>query len=351
MKSILAFWPAALALVVLSTGGRVDADDRLAAGEPTVLVHPPINKSIGNPVHCLTFIDGDARLATGAASGVHVWDVPSGELLHTLEVDSRGVDTLTLDPSGKLLVAGGASGVIQMWDAQTFKPIRTLGPAPGAIRGLSISPDGKLLAAAGPNGQLGAADREFGILLWDLATGRALPTISHPPPEFGTTVLKFLPEGRRLVTAQDRTLRIVAVESGEITTTVEVPNLPRTLGSIAVSGKRLVTGAHEAKLRLWDTDGWKQVSTWHAHDGLPPPRCGVSSVNFSPDGRYVLSGGMDGMVGVWEVSSGNRLLELDARGESSGRWITGVAMTPDGGFLAAAHYGGTATLWRITIKE
>jgi WD40 repeat protein len=357
MTGLRAFWPAAIGLVVLAAGspleaqGPADAQVRLVAGEPTVLVHPPINKSIGNAVHCLTFLDGGARLATGAASGVLVWDVPSGKLLQTLEVDERGVDALALDPSGTLLVAGGASGVIQVWDARTLKPVRTLGPAPGAVRGLSISSDGKLLAAAGPNGQLGAADKEFGVLLWDLPTGRALPTIPHPPSLYGTTVLAFLPDGKRLVSAQDRTLRVVDVHKGEIVQTVEVPHLPRTLGSIAVGGNRLITGAHEHKLRLWDTDHWREVDTWYAHASLPPPRCGVSLVNFSPDGRYVLSGGMDGMVGVWEAASGRKLLELDARGEVSGRWITGVVMTPDGRMLAASHYGSTATIWRISREE
>jgi WD40 repeat protein len=340
----------AIVLAVFLACTPLHADEHLVAGEPTVLVHPPINKSIGNAVHCLAWLDGGARLATGAASGVLIWDVPSRRLLETLEVDQRGVDTLSVDPSGKLLIAGGASGVIRIWDARTLKPVHTLGPAPGAVRGLSISPDGKLLAAAGPNGQLGAADKEFAILVWDLPTGRMLPTIPHPPPLFGTTVLAFLPDGR-LVSAEDRALRVVNVAEGQIVKSVEIPELPRTLGSVAVGGDRLVTGAYEAKLRLWDAAGLKQVAAWDAHDAQPPPRHGVSAVSFSSDGRYVLSGGMDGMVCVWDAATGSRLLELDGRGEISGRWITGVVMTPDGRLLAASHYGGSATVWSVTREK
>jgi WD40 repeat protein len=342
-----------LGLILIPATCRANEPIQLVAGKPKVLEHPPINKSIGNPVHCLAFVDGGAALATGATSGVFVWDVESGERRQTLDVDERGVDALLLDSQGTRLVAGGASGIIKVFDAQTFKLLNTLGPTPGAVRGLAISPDGKLLASASPNGQLGKADRQFGIMIWDLVKAELRGTIPHPPPEFGMTLLAFLPEGNQILTAQDRTFRVLDIEKREVIRTIDLPDLPRTLGSIALSrdGRRLITGAFEPAIRIWDTQSFEQLLTWDAHEQKPPPERGAASVNVSPDGRFVLSGGMDGMVCVWDASSGRRLLELDGRGEDSGRWITGVAMSPNGRWLAATHYGGTATIWRITDKK
>lgn len=350
-RSALGFWFAAVSVLALAVPGQADAEVQLAASSPTVLNHPPINKSAGNPVHSLVFVDGGAALATGAASGVFIWDVASGKVRQTLLVDERGVDTLALEPRGAFLIAGGASGGIKIWDTRTWKEIRSLGPAARAVRGLAISPDGKVLASVSPDGQKGDKDQGFGIILWDLTTGRKLRTLPQPSPAFGATALSFLPDGRKLLAAQDRTFRVWDVEKSEETKAVELRGVVRSLGSMALrgDGRRLATGVFEPRIRVWDTESWKPVLAWDAHDQEAPPRRGVVCVGYSADGKLVLSGGMDGMVCVWEASSGRRLLQLDARNQSSG-WVTGVAMATDGGTLAATHTGGTATIWRITRK-
>lgn len=324
-------------------------EERLTAGPPLVLKHPPINKSIGNPVHCLSFLDGGARLATGATSGIHIWGTLSGELQQTLEVDQRSVEALVQDPRSQRLVAGGASGVIKVWDARTLKPVATLGPTTAAVSSLAISSDAKLLASASPNAPPSAADEPFAVHLWDLTTNELLRNVELPRPEFGSTSVSFLQDGKQLVVAQDRTFRLIDVQKGTVTRTIQLPELPRTIGRMAVDddGGRLATGVFEAKLRIWDTRDWKQTIAWNAHDQQLPPRRGVSAVSFSADGKYLVSGGLDGQVCVWAVATGRQLLELDGRGESTSGWITGVAVSPQNRLLAVTHFGGTATIWKL----
>jgi WD40 repeat protein len=339
--------------LVVAAGRSTTAEERLVAGPPLVLKHPPINKSIGNPVHCLSFLNDGALLATGATSAVHVWDTRSGELRQTLDVDERAVEALTQDPRGTRLVAGGATGLIKIWDARTLKPVATLGPTPAAIRGLAISPDAKLLASASPNAPPATVDEPFEILVWDLTTHQLVKRIEQPRPAFGSTVIAFLPSGEQLIAAQDRSFRVIDVNKGTIIKTVDVPELPRTIGCLAVAseGGRMATGVFEAKLRLWDTRDSKPALAWNAHDKQLPPRRGISAVSFSPDGKYLLSGGLDGLVCVWDVTSGRQLLELDGRGESTHGWITGVAIAANNRWLAATHFGGTATVWRLEEEK
>ena len=243
----LLFIICAVAISLDALGKAFAADDgvQLTASPPLVLKHPEINKSIGNPVHCLAFVNEGELLATGATSGVLVWDVKSGERQQTLELDDRSVDSLAVDWRNQRLVAGGGTGVIKVWDAGTFKLQHQLGPTAAAVRGLTISHDGKTLASTSPNGQKGAADDEFGIVLWDLNSGEQLRKIRHPAPNFGATALSFI-SGDHLLTAQDRELRLIDAR-GEILKVVNLPELPRTLGCFAIRGdeRQLATGVFD----------------------------------------------------------------------------------------------------------
>jgi len=348
MKYCLAF----LFLVVgYIFGTACIAEDRLVARTSLILKHPPINKSIGNPVHCLAFLKEDSWLATGATSGIHVWDARTGDLLHTLEADERSVDALAQDAQGKRLISGGASGVIRVWDARTLKPMAKLGQTSGAVRSLAISANGRLLATASPNSPPSPGNEPFGILFWDLTTNELVQRIELPPPTFGSTALAFL-DDNHIVAAQDRCFRLIDVQKGSVVKVVEMHSLPRTIGCLAINSEgQLVTGVFEARLRLWNTNDWKQLLAWDAHHKQPSPRCGVSAVSFSPDGTHVLSGGLDGTVCVWEATTGRQLLELDGRGASTNGWVTGVAMASNNRLLSATHFGGSATIWRLEIEK
>ena len=50
--------------------------------------------------------------------------------------------------------------------------------------------------------------------------------------------------------------------------------------------------------RLWDVDKGTEVRRFLGHLGV------IYGVDFSPDGRYILSGGADGTARLWDVQTG-----------------------------------------------
>ncbi|MBD2340744.1 hypothetical protein H6G64_27635, partial [Calothrix sp. FACHB-156] len=73
---------------------------------------------------------------------------------------------------------------------------------------------------------------------------------------------------------------------------------------------------------------------------------GVNSVQFSPDGQRLATGGVDGTARVWDTS-GKELAQL--RGHQGG--VYSVQFSPDGQRLATGGEDGTARVWDTSGKE
>lgn len=67
----------------------------------------------------------------------------------------------------------------------------------------------------------------------------------------------------------------------------------------------------------------------------------VSSVAFSPAGRYLASGGHDHTARIWDLETGRTIRTL--RGHTN--VVYGIAYSPDGQRLATASWDGTVRIW------
>jgi WD40 repeat protein len=82
-------------------------------------------------------------------------------------------------------------------------------------------------------------------------------------------------------------------------------------------GRFLVTAAAGESPRLWDVEGGRERSL------TPPLDAGVSAAWFSPDGKRLLGFGNDGAVRVWHPDTGMEIATF------RDPWLTSLS-TPDG---------------------
>lgn len=74
----------------------------------------------------------------------------------------------------------------------------------------------------------------------------------------------------------------------------------------------------------------------------------VLTVALSPDGKTVVSGGIDRMVRVWSVADGKQLLDLPIYGAAEQNpGVCSVAVSPDGKTLAVAAWEKPVTFWDL----
>ena len=236
----------------------------------------------------IAFSPDGQRLAGGKAREVKVWDIRTGQELHSLPLNSKNVAyRVAFSSDSRHLVTASWDKTVRVWDMDTGQPVHRIRAHDFAIWGLALSPDGKSAVTS---------STDETVKVWDLATGE-FTRFLEPRPLAGPICLAFRPAGKVLA----------AAASGNGT------------------------------IKFWDTHTWKQQDVV-----LRDPTGGVQSVAFSPDGRALAWGSTDATVKLWD--SLTKEIQI-LRGHTS--WVESVAFSRDGKRIASASLDGTMKIWKV----
>ena len=109
-------------------------------------------------------------------------------------------------------------------------------------------------------------------------------------------------------------------------------------------GRLIVSGSGDKTARIWDMlDGSSKVLTINDPDSVNND-AGVTSVAISPTGHLVAAGSLDTVVRIWDVATGLLIERLRGHRDS----VYSVAFTPDGKGLVSGSLDKTLKYWDVS---
>jgi WD40 repeat protein len=321
--------------------------------------------------------DGKRALSASSDKSVRLWDIASGETIHTLNGHTQMVWSVAFSPDGKRAVSAGYDNTVRLWDLDKGEEIRVLNGHTAAVRRAVFSPDGKHVFSAGldkivrqwdagsgeivgqysgnnsdaywmdlsPDGKRilsGGGDKE--VHCWQVGGRELLPLVGNTSHVYA---IDCSADGK-LVAASggDRIVRIWRMEDRKL-----LHNLAGHTGQVnAVAflpDGRLLSSAHDGTIRLWDVRTGQELGRFHGAEGSK-----ILSVVAAPKGNYFLSGDSEKLVRVWRVPPPDVLAAKPNDAVEEALSFTGhtanvrrVAFSFEGRRILSAGYDDTARLW------
>ncbi|WNF13484.1 eIF2A-related protein [Microcystis aeruginosa] len=287
----------------------------------------------GSYVHSVNFsCDGKTLVSGSDDNTIKLWNVETGQKLHTFEGHGGPVYSVNFSRDGKTLVSGSDDKTIKLWNVETGQEIRTLKGHGGTVYSVNFSPDGKTLVS-------GSDDKT--IKLWNVEKPQEIRTLKgHKGPVYS---VNFSRNGKTLVSGSgDKTIKLWNVEKPQEIRTLKGHGGPVYSVNFSHDGKTLVSGSGDKTIKLWNVEKPQEIRTLKGHNSR------VRSVNFSPNGKTLVSGSWDNTIKLWNESTGQEILTL--KGHEGPVWS--VNFSPDEGkTLVSGSDDGTIKLWNVEIVQ
>jgi len=257
-------------------------------------------------------------------------------LVHTWSGHSKGVNAIRFFPgSGHLLLSASLDTKIKIWDVNdSGKCMRTYMGHHKAVRDICFSNDGRKFLSTG---------YDKNVKLWDTETGQVIRTLSSGKM-LGYCV-KFHPDDNKqnmvLCGSADKKIYQFDTETGDI-----VQEYNEHLGAVnsitfVDENRRFVTSSDDKTLRVWDFGIPVQIK--YIAD---PSMHSMPAVAVNPSGTHLVGQSLDNTVCIFAVGNKFRMNRKRVfRGHNTAGYACQLNFSPDGRFLISGDGVGRCFFW------
>ncbi|EKD20611.1 WD repeat domain 5B [Drepanopeziza brunnea f. sp. 'multigermtubi' MB_m1] len=249
----------------------------------------------------------------------------------------KGVSQVRFSPDGRWIASCSADGTIKVWDATNGQHMRTMEGHLAGVSTIAWSPDSNTIAS-------GSDDKA--IRLWNRATGKpfAVPLLGHHNYVYS---LAFSPKGNMLVSGSYDE----AVFLWDLRARRQMKSLPAhsdPVGGVDFirDGTLVCSCSTDGLIRVWDTSTGQCLRTL-VHEDNPP----VTTVRFAPNGKYILAWTLDSYVRLWDYVSGT--CKKTYQGHVNTKFSIGGAFGVSGSeaFVVSGSEDGNLVFWDVKTKD
>ena len=284
----------------------------------------------------LTFSDDGSRIAGACNDGkVLVWDTDNGRMVICVQGESE-TESVTFLHGESVIAAVWNDGRVFVVDIDENRNLSTF-KVPGEVEYAAFSTEGHQLICGSWNS----------LCIWDLRVGREVwriplegtPLMALALSRYGHTIVICDQNG--IVNTWDSE---IGQEIGWFKPMMEEWDVPQVCFSW--DGKRIVVGSQSSgDVYILDVRGGEMPRSLYGttYSSLYP----ISHLSFAPDGCQFASATTNGLVHIWDASTGEHIRCLSGHHDL----MRSIVFTSDSRRLITGSWDKTVRLWQIESGE
>ena len=308
----------------------------------TINIHPKLFRSLPIDTGYASWVefspDGKSVATTGWDYKVRLWDISTGQNIRTYDGHRQSTLQVKFSPDGSELTSTSLDSTIRFWNRYTGELKQTI-KHNDFVWAIGYSPNGKEVAISDNYGNL------------ELFNANTKELIERIPVHTATIRnFSYTQSGNEIITCSgDRTAAIVDVldripiaffSHQKTATLIPFQNIVNSVTS-AHNDSLIITSGFNGYVKFWDRYTEQEIAAKRYHGDTR-----ASSINLSPDKRWLLSVGYDSTIQIIDMHN----FEPVGNIQPNRGLVISVQFSPDGKFFACSHVLG-ATIWSFNNES